>query len=71
MACKVTQWDIGNVGSQVIAAIAQRQELELTGLFVYSEENLAVMQERLLVLHQWVLRRLMMLTAFWPWRLIA
>ena len=37
---KVIQWGTGNVGSQVIAAICDRANLKLQGLFVYSDGKL-------------------------------
>jgi hypothetical protein len=39
MTYKVVQWGSGNVGTQAIAALAKRQDLKLTGLFVYSQEK--------------------------------
>jgi hypothetical protein len=39
MAYKIVQWGSGNVGSQTIAAIAERPNLKLKGLFVYSKDK--------------------------------
>ncbi len=39
MAYNIIQWGSGNVGSQAIAAIAQRRDLKLKGLFVYSQDK--------------------------------
>jgi 2,4-diaminopentanoate dehydrogenase len=39
MAYSIIQWGSGNVGSQAIAAIAQRRDLKLKGLFVYSQDK--------------------------------
>lgn len=39
MTYKVVQWGSGSVGSQVIAALAQRRDLKLNGLFVYSQDK--------------------------------
>jgi len=39
MGYSIIQWGSGNVGSQVIAAIAQRPDLKLKGLFVYSQDK--------------------------------
>ncbi len=42
MAYKIIQWASGNVGSQVIKAIAQRSDLKLKGLFVYGESKVGM-----------------------------
>jgi 2,4-diaminopentanoate dehydrogenase len=39
MAYNIIQWGSGNVGSQAIAAIAQRRDLKLKGLLVYSQDK--------------------------------
>jgi hypothetical protein len=39
MTTGVIQWSSGNVGKAVIRSIAQRDELELTGLYVYSQDK--------------------------------
>jgi hypothetical protein len=39
MTTRVIQWSSGNVGKGVIRSIAQREELELAGLYVYSQEK--------------------------------
>ena len=39
MGYSIIQWGSGNVGSQAIAAIAQRRDLKLKGLFVYSQDK--------------------------------
>jgi 2,4-diaminopentanoate dehydrogenase len=39
MVYSIIQWGSGNVGSQAIAAIAQRRDLKLKGLFVYNQDK--------------------------------
>ncbi len=39
MAYRIIQWGSGNVGAQSIVAIAQRADLKLKGLFVYSQDK--------------------------------
>ncbi len=39
MTYSIIQWGSGNVGSQAIAAIAQRRDLTLKGLFVYNHDK--------------------------------
>jgi 2,4-diaminopentanoate dehydrogenase len=39
MRYSIIQWGSGNVGSQAIAAIAQRRDLKLKGLFVYGQDK--------------------------------
>jgi hypothetical protein len=39
MAYKIIQWGSGNVGSQTIAAISERRDLKLKGLFVYGADK--------------------------------
>ena len=39
MAYSVVQWSSGNVGKHAIRMIADRQDLELAGLYVYSEDK--------------------------------
>jgi hypothetical protein len=39
MTTRVIQWSSGNVGKAVIRSIAKREELELAGLYVYSQDK--------------------------------
>ena len=39
MATRVIQWSSGNIGRAIIRDIAQRDELELAGLYVYSRDK--------------------------------
>jgi hypothetical protein len=39
MTTRVIQWSSGNIGKAVIRSIAQREDLELAGLYVYSPEK--------------------------------
>ncbi|MCX2980488.1 dihydrodipicolinate reductase [Halieaceae bacterium IMCC14734] len=39
MTTRVIQWSSGNVGKAIIRSIARRQEIELVGLYVYSQEK--------------------------------
>jgi hypothetical protein len=41
MSTRVIQWSSGNVGKAVIRSIAQRDDLELVGLYVYSADKSA------------------------------
>ena len=42
MVYKVIQWGSGNVGSLAIAALSERRELKLKGLYVYNPEKVGV-----------------------------
>ena len=39
MACRVVQWSSGNIGKGLIRAIVDRGDLELVGLYVFSEDK--------------------------------
>ena len=39
MVCRVIQWSSGNIGKGLIRAIADRSDLELVGLYVFSEDK--------------------------------
>jgi hypothetical protein len=39
MAYKVIQWSSGNVGKHAVRAVAERRDLKLTGMYVFSDEK--------------------------------
>lgn len=42
MAYKIIQWSSGNVGKNTIAAVAQRKNLKLVGLYVYNSDKVGL-----------------------------